>query len=86
MRINEVPASAGYGEPIAKFFRLSEGARIISAFTADPRFIPMETKPASKGDPHGPYVLAATAEGQVLRTPFLPYREASTVKGRMFDK
>jgi DNA gyrase subunit A len=84
MRMNEVPASAGYGEPIAKFFRLSDGARIIHAITADPRFIPAETKPASKGDPHGPYLLAATAHGQVLRTPFAPYREASNVKGRMF--
>ncbi|HQR09119.1 MAG TPA: DNA gyrase subunit A [Gemmatales bacterium] len=86
MRMNEVPASAGYGEPIAKFFRLGEGARIIAAYTADPRFVPQETKPASKGDPHGPYLLAATAEGQVLRTPFLPFREASTVKGRMYAR
>ena len=62
------------------------GARIIAAYTADPRFIPQETKPASKGDPHGPYLLAATAQGQVLRTPYLPYREASTVKGRMFAR
>ncbi|MBL8824824.1 MAG: DNA topoisomerase [Planctomycetia bacterium] len=84
MRINEVPASTGYGEPIAKFFRLNDGARIIAAYTADPRFIPAETKPASKGDPHGPYLLAATAQGQVLRTPYAPYREASTVKGRMY--
>jgi DNA gyrase subunit A len=85
MRINEVPASAGYGEPIAKFFRLSDGAKIIGGATADPRFIPAETKPA-RGDPAGPYLLAATAEGQVLRTPFAPYREASTVKGRMFAR
>lgn len=84
MRMNEVPASTGYGEPIAKFFRLNDGARIIAACTADPRFIPAETRPASKGDPHGPYLLAATAQGQVLRTPFAPHREASTVKGRMF--
>lgn len=84
MRMNEVPASAGYGEPLAKFFRLGDGARIIHALTGDPRFIPSETKPASKGDPHGPYLLAATAFGQVLRVPFAPYREASNVKGRMF--
>ncbi|MFO0811828.1 MAG: DNA gyrase subunit A [Gemmatales bacterium] len=83
MRINEVPASAGYGEPIAKFFRLNDGAKILGASTADPRFIPAETRPA-KGDPAGPYLLAATAYGQVLRTPYAPYREASTVKGRMF--
>ncbi|HMO34513.1 MAG TPA: DNA gyrase subunit A [Gemmatales bacterium] len=48
MRMNEVPASAGYGEPISKFFRLSEGARILQAVTADARFIPQETNPASR--------------------------------------
>src|SRR5262249_8579735 len=31
MRINEVPASSGYGEPLAKFFRLDDQARIINA-------------------------------------------------------
>jgi DNA gyrase subunit A len=86
MRINEVPASAGYGEPIAKFFRLDEGAKLIGAAAADPRFIPNETKPPSKYDPPGPYVLAVTAQGQVLRTPFAPFREESTVKGRMFAR
>jgi len=83
MRMNEVPASTGYGEPIAKFFRLSEGARIINAVTCDPRFLPAETRPASKGDPSGPYLFVCTAQGQVLRTPFASFREASTVKGRM---
>ena len=38
MRINEVPASSGYGEPIAKFFRLGDQVRIINAVTTDERF------------------------------------------------
>ena len=33
MRINEVPASSGYGEPISKFFRLDDGVRILSAIS-----------------------------------------------------
>ncbi|HMC88856.1 MAG TPA: DNA topoisomerase (ATP-hydrolyzing), partial [Gemmataceae bacterium] len=35
MRINEVPASSGYGEPIAKFFRLEDQARVIASATTD---------------------------------------------------
>jgi len=78
-----VPASSGYGEPVAKFFRLNEGVRVIGAATTDERFIPAETKPA-KGDPPGPYLLAVTAQGQTLRTPLAPYRIASNKLGRRY--
>src|SRR5208282_5987409 len=39
MRINEVPASSGYGEPLAKYFRLADQVKVISACTTDERFI-----------------------------------------------
>ena len=45
MRINEVPASSGYGEPIAKFFRLADQVRIIAAVSTDERFTPAEVPP-----------------------------------------
>ena len=28
MRMNEVPASSGYGEPIAKFFRIADQVKV----------------------------------------------------------
>ncbi|MBY0460373.1 MAG: DNA topoisomerase, partial [Gemmataceae bacterium] len=37
LRINEVPATAGYGEPITKFFKLADGAKVVGAVTTDPR-------------------------------------------------
>jgi DNA gyrase subunit A len=83
MRANEVPASSGYGEPISKYFRLGEGARIVGAETTDERFTPPDKKPRN-GEPPGPYVLAATAQGQVLRVPFGPFRTESTVRGRQY--
>jgi DNA gyrase subunit A len=83
MRINEVPASSGYGEPIAKFFRLDDKVRIVHAVTTDPRFIP-EEQPGARGDPPGPYLLVVTAQGQTLRTPLAPYRVASTKVGRRY--
>jgi DNA gyrase subunit A len=83
MRVNEVPASSGYGEPLAKFFKLADQVRVIDAATTDPRFVPQETKPA-KGDPAGPYLLVATSGGYALRLPFAPFREASTKAGRRY--
>src|SRR5205807_8174166 len=36
-RINAVPASSGYGEPVAKFFRLGDQVRVLDAATTDER-------------------------------------------------
>lgn len=83
MRINEVPASSGYGEPITKYFRLDDRVRVISMATTDPRFVPLEV-PSNHDDPPGPYLLVVTAQGMTLRTPLLPFRTASTRVGRRY--
>jgi DNA gyrase subunit A len=83
MRINEVPASSGYGEPIAKFFRLGDQVRIVNAVTTDERFTPPD-QPATNGEPPGPYLLVVTAQGQTLRTPLAPFRNASNKLGRRY--
>jgi DNA gyrase subunit A len=83
MRINEVPASHGYGEPIAKFFKLADQVRIIGAVTSDERFVPAEEK-GKRGDPPGPYILVATSHGMVLRAPVVPFRITSTKNGRRY--
>ncbi len=84
MRINEVPASSGYGEPITKFFKIDDRVKIIAAESADERFVPANVKPAKKDDPAGPYLLVVTSEGFTLRAPFAPYRIASTKAGRRY--
>jgi DNA gyrase subunit A len=83
MRMNEVPASSGYGEPLAKFFRLADQARVIGAVTTDERFTPPDG-PATNGEPPGPYLLVVTAQGQSLRAPLAPYRTASNKLGRRY--
>jgi DNA gyrase subunit A len=85
MRINEVPASSGYGEPIAKFFRLGDDVRILNAITTDERFTPPDQKPKN-GQPAGPYILAATAQGQTLRIPLAAYRTESNKLGRRYAR
>lgn len=83
MRILDVPPSSGYGEPLAKFFRLADQVRIIAAATTDERFTPADT-PTDDGEPTPPFLLVVTAQGQVLRSPLAAYRTASTKVGRRF--
>jgi DNA gyrase subunit A len=85
MRINEVPASSGYGEPITKFFRLVDQVRMVNAVTTDERFTPADQTPAN-GEPAGPYLLVVTAQGQTLRVPLASFRTASTKVGRRYIK
>jgi DNA gyrase subunit A len=83
MRMNEVPATAGYGEPIAKFFKLADQVKVIAAVSTDPRFTPKEEK-AKNGEPPPPYILVVTAQGQTLRAPLAPFRVESTKVGRRY--
>jgi DNA gyrase subunit A len=85
MRMNEVPATAGYGEPITKFFKLADNVKIVAAVTTDERFTPPEAVP-DNGTPPPPYVLVVTAQGQALRTPLAPFRVESTKVGRRYVK
>lgn len=85
MRINEVPASSGYGEPLAKFFRLGDQVKVVTALTTDARFMPEEVK-GRKEDPPGPYILAVTAQGMALRLPLAPYRTESNKLGRRYAR
>lgn len=85
MRIHDVPASSGYGEPITKYFRLPDGARVIAALTTDPRFVP-ETLPMPEGVPPGPHLLVVTSAGFVSRIPLALFRTASTRIGRRYAK
>ncbi|HEY2784336.1 MAG TPA: DNA topoisomerase (ATP-hydrolyzing) [Fimbriiglobus sp.] len=83
MRVNEVPATSGHGEPLAKFFKLGDRVKVISAAGTDPRFTPKD-EPAKNDTPGGPYLLVATSGGNVLRTPFAAFRVESTKAGRRY--
>lgn len=85
MRMNEVPASTGYGEPIGKFFRLADEVKIIHAISSDPRFTPPDEK-ANNGEPPGPHIIVVTAHGMALRLPLAAFRVPSTKVGRKYVK
>ena len=80
MRVNEVPASSGYGEPITKFFKMADQVKVIAAFTSDPRFTPADRP---DGTPH---VAVALTNGYVFRIPLAAYRVESSKSGRKFAR
>lgn len=83
MRANEIPAGGGYGEPIAKFFKLADQVKIVGIETTDPRFTPADS-PAEGETPPAPYLFAVTSGGFVVRTPLNPFRAISTKAGRRY--
>src|SRR5262249_31313215 len=85
MRINEVPATTGYGEPITKFFKLGDGVKVVAAITTDPRFTPAD-RPGKGDTPGGPYIIVGTRNGYALRTPLAAFRTESTKAGRRYAK
>jgi DNA gyrase subunit A len=74
-RVNDVPASTGYGEPVQKLFNFRDGERAVAALVLD------ET-----GAPKGAIALAVTRHGYGLRFNLDVHRELSTRAGRRFAK
>jgi DNA gyrase subunit A len=73
-KINDIPATAGYGDPAQKLFKFKDGERIVAAFTLDPRAMVPET------------LLAITKKGYGLRFAVEHYREATTRAGRKYAR
>lgn len=79
--IDQLPVSSGYGEPIAKHARFTDGAKVVAALTTDARFVPAVPDDSKEW---GVLLLAATLRGQVLSIPFHGFRTPSTKAGRKY--
>ncbi len=76
LRMNDVPPSTGYGEPVQKLFKFGDGERVVAALSLDPRVTPEKDV----------VLLAVTRDGMVLRFTADPLREATTRSGRRFAR
>ena len=59
LRMNDVPPSTGYGEPVQKLFKFGDGERVVAALSLDPRVTPEQGRRPPRRDPrrHGPPLL-----------------------------
>jgi DNA gyrase subunit A len=74
-RVNDVPASTGYGEPVQKLFNFRDGERAVGAMLLD-----------AASAPPGAIALGITRHGYGMRFNLDPHRELSTRAGRRFAK
>ncbi len=74
LKINDIAATAGYGDPAQKYFKFADGERIVNAMTLDARaMVP-------------PTLLAITKRGYGLRFAMAAHTEVTTKAGRRYAK
>ena len=78
IRINDVPASTGYGEPVQKLLNFRDGERVIAGLVTS------GTGPSAM--PAGTLAISLTRKGFGFRFNLDPHRELSTRAGRRYAK
>ncbi len=73
-RMNDVPASTGYGDPVQKLFKFDDGERVVGALSLDPR-LPIPAQ-----------LVAVSKDGYGLRFALDPHKDVSTRSGRRFAR
>ncbi|MEO6774193.1 MAG: DNA topoisomerase IV subunit A [Kofleriaceae bacterium] len=74
IKINDIAATTGYGDPAQKYFKFGDGERIVAAMTLDARALVPET------------LLAVTKQGFGLRFATAAHGEVTTKAGRRYAK
>ncbi len=74
IKINDIAATTGYGDPAQKYFKFADGEKIVSAMTLDPRAMVPVT------------LLAMTKRGYGLRFASTAHQEVTTKVGRRYAK
>ena len=78
IRINDVPASTGYGEPVQKLLNCRDGERVVAGLVTSGN--------GPSAIPAGTLAIALTRKGFGFRFNLDPHRELSTRAGRRFAK
>lgn len=98
IRINDIPSTTGYGDPVQKLFSFDDGERVVGVVTFDERALPSgipEQEEQKKlfdengqteedHEWHPPYVVALSKSGQATRFTIEGFTDPSTRSGRMF--
>jgi DNA gyrase subunit A len=74
IKINDIAATTGYGDPAQKYFKFGDGERIVAAMSMDPRLSVPEQ------------MLAVSRDGYGLRFAMAGHVEVTTKAGRRFAK
>jgi DNA gyrase subunit A len=93
MRIVDVQATTGYGNPVQTLFKMQDGERIVKMLSFDPRILEVPpAEPETDGplldgkEPAGPHALFVTKMGQTSRFSLRGHRDVSTRAGRKYAR
>jgi DNA gyrase subunit A len=78
VKINDIAATTGYGDPAQKYFKFGDGERIVAAMSLDPRSWPRLGVPET--------LLAISRKGYGLRFATSGHTEVTTKAGRRYAK
>jgi DNA gyrase subunit A len=84
VKIADVPASTGYGEPIQSLFKFKDGEKVVGSLSLDPRGGVISSGNPDVAPPV--HAVAATSDGYSLRFSLEPFLEPSTRSGRRFAR
>jgi DNA gyrase subunit A len=91
IRIHDIPASRGHGEPVQGLFKFRDGERVVNAVSLDPRVVTdigsaEDTEGSSEMTAPPNHLFALNSAGYALRTSLFPFAEPSTRSGRKFAR
>ncbi len=85
-RINDIPATTGYGVPVQTLFKMKDGERIVAMVGYDPRFFEVPAPTEGADEPEEPFAVAVTKGGNTLRFSLRGHRDPSTKAGRKYSR
>ncbi len=93
LRIDDIPSTTGYGEPVQRHFKFGDGERVVGVVINDERSLPEiptdRLAAASEEDddepvPPPPHCIAVTHKGRCIRFALSSHAEVSTKNGRRY--
>jgi DNA gyrase subunit A len=99
IRVDGLPQTTGYGDPVQKFFDFADKETVVGVVMNDPRVLPEALPDPASVDPLlfegdgapgdvaiGPFGVAITDEGMTVRFPLDAFAETSNKNGRVYAR
>lgn len=85
LRVEGLPQTSGYGDPVQARFEFEDGERIVGAAVSDPRSLP-GPEIQEPDEELGPWLVAVTRAGMATRMGIAAFTQPSNVSGRRYMK
>jgi DNA gyrase subunit A len=90
LRVDDLPSTTGYGEPVQRHFKFADGERVVGVIVHDrhalPEINPLVAQQYDEENPPPPHGVAVTKHGKSVRFPISLHAEVSNKNGRRYMK